>query len=68
VGLPLGVVFGRVLWNLFAGQVHFVPQPTVSDWSVVLVAAGALVLACVVALIPARLAARTETTVLLLAE
>jgi len=68
VGLPLGVVFGRVLWNLFAGQVHFVPQPTVSAWSVVLVAAGALVLACVVASIPARLAARTETSVLLRAE
>jgi MacB-like periplasmic core domain/FtsX-like permease family len=68
VGLPLGVVFGRVLWNLFAGQVHFVPQPTVSAWSVVLVAAGALVLACVVAWVPARLAARTETTVLLRAE
>jgi len=45
-----------------------VPQPTVSAWSVVLVAAGALVLACVVASIPARLAARTETSVLLRAE
>jgi len=68
VGLPLGVVFGRVLWNLFAGQVHVVPQPTVSALSVVLVAVGALVLACVVAAIPARLASRTETVVLLRAE
>jgi ABC-type antimicrobial peptide transport system permease subunit len=68
VGLPLGVVFGRVLWNLFAGQVHVVPQPTVSALSVVLVAVGALVVACLVAAIPARLASRTETAVLLRAE
>ena len=68
VGLPLGVVCGRVLWDLFAQQVSFVPQPRVSGSAIVLVAAGAIVLACLVAAVPARLASRTETAVLLRAE
>ncbi len=68
VGLPLGVVFGRLLWDLFAGAANFVPQPTVSAVTIVLVAAGALALACLVAVVPARLASRTETAVLLRAE
>jgi len=68
VGLPLGVAFGRFIWTLFADQVHFVPHPVVAAWSVALVAGGALVLALLVAALPARLAARTPTAVLLRAE
>jgi hypothetical protein len=68
VGIPLGVIAGRWLWDLFADQIYAVPYPTVSVPSIFLVALGTLVLANVVAAVPARTAARTPTAVLLRAE
>lgn len=68
IGVPLGIIFGRVLWNLFARAINAVPQPSVPAWTVVLIAVGALVLANVVAAFPARVAARTPTALLLRAE
>ena len=68
IGVPLGIVTGRALWNRFAGALHVVPQPTVPAVTVALIALGALVLANIVAAIPGRQAARTETAVLLRAE
>jgi hypothetical protein len=68
VGIPLGIVAGRWLWDLFAGQIYAVPYPTVPPGSVVLIALGPLVLANVVAAVPARWAARTRTAMLLRAE
>ena len=65
VGVPLGVIAGRWLWTLFAEQIYAVPYPTVSVWSLVLVGVGTLVLANVVAALPARRAARTPTAFLL---
>jgi hypothetical protein len=68
VGVPLGIVLGRVLWTLFANEIHAVPSPSVPALSIVLIAVGALALANVVAASPGRLAARTPTAVLLRAE
>ena len=68
VGVPLGIVVGRLLWYAFADLIHAVPSPTVPVLSVVLVALGAVVLANVVATVPGRLAARTPTGLLLRAE
>ena len=68
LGVPLGIVFGSALWNLFARQIHVVPDPTVPAATLALVAVGALVLANLVAAIPGYLAARTRTAVLLHAE
>jgi FtsX-like permease family len=68
VGLPTGIVVGRWLWGLFARQIYAVPEPSVPVLSVVLIAVGALVLANVVAAIPARIAARTPTALMLRAE
>ncbi len=68
VGIPLGVIAGRWLWDLFARQIYAVPYPTVSVASVLLVALGTLVLANVVAAVPARDAARTPTALMLRAE
>jgi hypothetical protein len=67
-GIPLGIAGGRFLWDLFATEVHFVPQATVSLVSVAVIAIGALGLALVVAIVPARIAARTHTAVLLRTE
>jgi hypothetical protein len=68
VGVPLGIVLGRLLWTLFAGQIHAVPRPTVPALAIALIALGALVLANVVAAVPGQLAARTPTALLLRAE
>jgi hypothetical protein len=68
VGIPLGIVTGRWTWDLFAQQIYAVPYPTVSVPSVLLVALGTLVLANVVAAVPARNAARTPTALMLRSE
>lgn len=68
VGLPLGVIAGRWLWTLFAEQIYAVPYPTVPVVSLVLVGVGTLVLANVIAAVPARTAARTPTALLLRSE
>jgi hypothetical protein len=68
VGIPLGIVLGRSLWDVFAHAIDVVPQPAVSALTVLLVAVGALVLANLVAAVPSRQAARTKTAVLLRAE
>jgi hypothetical protein len=64
-GIPLGIIAGRWMWDLFARQIYAVPYPTVSVLSIVLVAIGTVVLANVVAAIPARSAARTPTALML---
>jgi hypothetical protein len=68
LGVPLGVALGRFLWDVFAHEIHVVPAPTVPTVSIVLIAVGALVLANVVATLPARAAARTPTALVLRAE
>jgi ABC-type lipoprotein release transport system permease subunit len=68
VGVPLGIILGRWLWDLFARQIYAVPEPTVPTLSLVLVGVGAIVLANIVAAIPARIAARTSTATMLRAE
>jgi putative ABC transport system permease protein len=68
VGVPVGVVFGRWLWDLFAHDIDVVPAPTVPALSIVLVALSALVLANLVAAVPGFMAARTKTASLLRAE
>jgi len=68
IGVPLGIIAGRMLWIRFAHALHVVPDPTVPALTIALVAGGALVLANIVAAIPGRQAARTQTAVLLRAE
>jgi hypothetical protein len=68
VGVPVGIVLGRWSWDLFARQISAVPQPTVPPGSLILIALGTFVLANVVAVIPARIAARTSTALMLRAE
>jgi hypothetical protein len=68
IGIPLGIIIGRTLWNIFARDIHAVPAPSVPVLSIVLIALGALLLANVVAAIPGRMAARTPTALILRAE
>ncbi len=68
VGLPLGIVTGRLLWDAFARNLNAVPDPVVPALSVVFVALGAVAFANLVAALPGSVAARTSTAVLLRAE
>ena len=68
VGVPLGIVLGRFLWNLFAYELSVVPSPTVPVSAVVVIALGAIVVGNVVAAVPARMASKTPTALLLRAE
>jgi hypothetical protein len=68
VGIPLGIVAGRSLWDLFANEISVVPSPAVPVTAVVLIAVGAILLGNLVAALPARMAARTSTALLLRAE
>jgi ABC-type lipoprotein release transport system permease subunit len=67
-GVPLGIVAGRWLWTLFANNIDVVTEATVPVLAIVLIVAGAAVLANVVALVPGRLAARTPAAILLRTE
>ncbi|MGA2530431.1 MAG: FtsX-like permease family protein [Acidimicrobiales bacterium] len=67
VGVPVGIAVGRQLWILFARNINAVPHPTVPA-SLLLVAAGALILANLVAAAPARMAARTPAALVLRSE
>jgi divalent metal cation (Fe/Co/Zn/Cd) transporter len=68
VGVPLGIVAGRLLWDLFATNIYVVPSPTVPALAIVAIALGALVLGNLVAAIPGRIAARTPAALLLRTE
>jgi putative ABC transport system permease protein len=68
VGVPLGVSLGRWAWTLFAEQIGVVPEPVTPLPLILLVVPAAVLLANVVALLPARHAARTSPALVLRAE
>ena len=39
IGVPLGIVLGRALWNEFASALHVVPEPTIPALTIALIAA-----------------------------
>lgn len=60
VGMPFGVVLGRVLWQSFARQVHVVTETTASTQWLIGLAAAALALANLLAHGLARVARRVR--------
>jgi FtsX-like permease family len=68
IGIPVGIFLGRGLWNLFAHELHVVPEARVPSLTLLLVAVSALLLANIVAAIPGRQAARTPTALVLQGE
>jgi len=65
VGVPLGVAAGLVVWRAFATNLGAVPDAVVPVWVIAALAGGVLVVANLLALLPA-LAARTRSAGLLL--
>jgi hypothetical protein len=68
IGIPLGILFGRELWTLFARDINAVPQPTVPALAIVLVGVGSVVVAIISALWPGRSAASTPPGLVLRSE
>ena len=68
VGLPLGDAVGRWAWNLFADQLGVVPEAVTSVPLLLLIIPGAILLANLVAVAPARIAAGTRPAAVLRAE
>ncbi|HEV3402050.1 MAG TPA: FtsX-like permease family protein [Acidimicrobiales bacterium] len=68
VGVPLGVALGRWLWMLFAARLPVLAQPAVPALLLAAIGAGLLVVANLVAAVPARSAARTPVAATLRAE
>src|SRR5215208_4323017 len=68
LGAPLGLAAGRWAWTLFAGEVGFVPEPVTPGLLILLVFPAAVLLAHVVAAVPAHIAAKTRPAVVLRAE
>ncbi|HEX2782796.1 MAG TPA: ABC transporter permease, partial [Ilumatobacteraceae bacterium] len=60
IGLPLGIVGGRLAWRAFADQLGVAMAPRSPIWIVIATIVGAMVLALIAAAIPARSATRTS--------
>ena len=52
IGIPAGIALGRVLWDLFAGEISAVPYPTVPVGTIAAIGLVAIVLAVLIATIP----------------
>jgi len=68
LGVPVGIVLGRVIWQAFAGNLGVLPVTVVTGWAIVAVAGGALVVANVLAVGPAVAASRLRPSALLRSE
>jgi len=61
VGVPLGIVIGRVVWNAFATNLGAVPVAAVPGLTIAALAVGVLVVANALAVIPAVTSARRRS-------
>ena len=68
LGVPLGILAGREVSDLFANQLHVVAQPTIPTLRIALISISGLILANLVAAIPGLQAARTPAALMLHAE
>ncbi len=68
VGVPLGVAVGHVVWDAFATNLGFVPDPVLPALGIAVLAIGALVVANVLAIGPALVSARLRAGPLLRSE
>lgn len=60
IGVPLGVMAGRAIWQAFANNLGAVPVSIVPFWLICLLVAGVLVLADLIAVVPALAAIRSK--------
>lgn len=68
VALPLGAAAGRLAWRIFADQLSVLPHPVTALSTVLWLIPITVVLANLIAVLPARAAARTQTALVLRTE
>jgi ABC-type antimicrobial peptide transport system permease subunit len=68
VGLPVGIAAGRWIWLAVAEQVGVVPEPVVPVGLLALAAVATVLIANLVAAVPAWMAARTHPATVLRSE
>ncbi len=68
IGVPLGVVAGRAVWQTFATNLGVVPITVIEVWTLALLAVAVLVLALALAVGPALVSARSRPAALLRTE
>jgi ABC-type antimicrobial peptide transport system permease subunit len=65
IAIPIGITVGRYGWRLFADQFGVVPDPVVPPYLLGMLIPLGLILANLIAIIPARAAARTKPALVL---
>jgi hypothetical protein len=65
VGLPLGIALGRLLWTVFANELGTLPRPSTPMLYIGLIVPAGIIVANLVAAIPALLASRTKPALVL---
>jgi hypothetical protein len=65
VGVPAGIVLGRLAWRTFALNLGVVPIPIVVGWTIGALAVGAVVVGALLAVWPALLAVRSHSATVL---
>jgi ABC-type lipoprotein release transport system permease subunit len=68
IGVPVGIAAGRAVWSAFADNLGVATQPVVAATEIALLVVGTLVVANLLALVPAFLAARERPASLLRSE
>nr|MDQ6911070.1 FtsX-like permease family protein [Actinomycetota bacterium] len=68
IGVPVGVLAGRALWELFARQLDVVPLASVPVLVLTGLVVGTVVLANLIAAVPARIASRIHPSLVLRSE
>ena len=68
VGMPLGIIAGRAVWNAFAVNIGVVPDSVIEVPALVALSAGVLVIANLLAIGPALVSARIPSSSLLKTE
>ena len=68
VGVPLGIIGGRILWVLFADQLDVLPEPSTPLLLIAAIAAAAFAVGLLAAALPARAARRVRPGIALRSE
>jgi hypothetical protein len=68
IGLPVGVAAGRWLWTLFATRIYALPEPVVPLQAILVLIPATVLVANLVAAVPAWMAARTRPATVLRSE
>jgi ABC-type lipoprotein release transport system permease subunit len=68
IGIPLGIISGRLAWQLVADQLGVLAEPAVSLLALILLVPAVLLVANLAAMFPGRMAARMRPAMILRGE